>query len=151
MLSVLDEIESEKDIVDLTKFTILDVVTSEDWFGKWSAAPSWNGWKAFLAALFGLPMTPAQLTLRQGGEVLIERRYSDTLLLALLKAHRPGKFRDDGIAEKLTDEEVKMWTPKMIAAYRAGASLEEVTNAGAGLRAHASEQGSDLARGATLH
>jgi hypothetical protein len=67
MLSVLDEIESEKDIVDLTKLTILDVVTSEEWFGKWFAAPSWDGWKAFLAALFGLPMTPAQLTLRQGG------------------------------------------------------------------------------------
>jgi hypothetical protein len=61
-----------------------------------------------------------------GDEVLTETRYSDTLLLALLKAHRPGKFRDDGMEGRLTKEEARTWTPQMIAEYRAGASLDEV-------------------------
>jgi hypothetical protein len=63
MLSILEVVESEQGITDLTKLTILDVVNDPEWFGKWFAAPSWDGWKAFLAALFGLPMTPAQLRL----------------------------------------------------------------------------------------
>jgi hypothetical protein len=51
-----------------------------------------------------------------GDEVLIERRYSGTLLLALLKAHRPGKFRDDSIAEKLTDYRLTDSLPRLHAA-----------------------------------
>ena len=59
------------------------------------------------------------------GELLEERRYSDSLLLALLKAHRPGHFREDGMEGRLTLEEARTWTPEMIAAFRGGASLLE--------------------------
>jgi hypothetical protein len=43
--------------------TILDAMADPRIFGKWFASPSWNAWKAFLAALFALPMNDAQLAL----------------------------------------------------------------------------------------
>jgi len=43
--------------------TILDAMNDPRIFGKWFNAPSWNAWRAFLAALFALPMTDAQLAL----------------------------------------------------------------------------------------
>jgi hypothetical protein len=64
--------------------------------------------------------------IKVGDEVITETRYSDSLLLTLLKAHRPGKFREDGMEGRLTLEEARTWTPQMIAEFRAGASLEEV-------------------------
>ncbi len=88
---------------------------------------------------------------RKVGDRIVEyREYSDTLLMFLLKGERPQKFRDDGLEGKLTVEEARSWTPEMIAAYRAGASLEECRLLGRVLRVHASEQGSDPTRGASL-
>ena len=75
-----------------------------------------------------------------GDELVEERRYSDTLLIALLEAYRPGRFRDDGMEEKLTDEELRMWTPQQREAYRGGASIEEVRNIGYQLRLEAAKQ-----------
>jgi hypothetical protein len=41
--------------------TILEAMQDEQLFGRWFRGPSWDRWRAFLAALFGLPM---------GGEAL---------------------------------------------------------------------------------
>jgi len=41
--------------------TILDLMDSPRWFAPWFAGDGWLGWKAFLAGVFGLPMTPAML------------------------------------------------------------------------------------------
>lgn len=43
--------------------TILEAMNDPRIFGKWFAGPSWNAWRAFLAALFALPMDDAQLAL----------------------------------------------------------------------------------------
>jgi len=43
--------------------TILDVMAAADWFGPWFEGDTWAGWKAFLAALFGLPMDAALATI----------------------------------------------------------------------------------------
>ena len=45
--------------------TILEAIDDPRIFGKWFGASSWDAWRAFLAALFGLPMTPAQLAVFQ--------------------------------------------------------------------------------------
>lgn len=37
--------------------TILDTMTDPALFGRWFKGESWKAWRAFLAALFGLPMT----------------------------------------------------------------------------------------------
>jgi hypothetical protein len=42
---------------------ILDAVQNPNWFGLSFKEPSWGGWKVFLAALFGLPMTEHQADL----------------------------------------------------------------------------------------
>lgn len=42
--------------------TILDAVEDPQLFAPWFARGDWSAWTAFLAALFALPMTPAQLT-----------------------------------------------------------------------------------------
>ncbi len=85
-----------------------------------------------------------------GDKVEEYQEHSDTLLIFLLKAARPGKFRHDGMEGRLTIDEARTWTPQMIAAYRAGASLEEVRMLGRVLRMYASEQGADPTRGAPL-
>lgn len=41
--------------------TIIDVMTDPHYLGRYFRGPSWEPWKAFLCALFALPMTPAQL------------------------------------------------------------------------------------------
>jgi hypothetical protein len=38
--------------------TILALMEAADWFGPWFQGDTWAGWKAFLAAVFGLPMDP---------------------------------------------------------------------------------------------
>jgi hypothetical protein len=43
--------------------TILDAMADNRVFGEWFRGPSWNAWRAFLAALFALPMDDAQLAL----------------------------------------------------------------------------------------
>ena len=43
--------------------TILDAMDDDRVFGRWFRGPSWDAWRAFLAALFALPMTDAQLAL----------------------------------------------------------------------------------------
>lgn len=45
--------------------TILEAIDDPRIFGRWFGASSWDSWRAFLAALFGLPMTPTQLALFQ--------------------------------------------------------------------------------------
>lgn len=40
--------------------TILDLFDEPSAFGKWFSGPSWAAWRAFLAALFGLPMSAAE-------------------------------------------------------------------------------------------
>ncbi len=45
--------------------TILDAMADPKLFGRWFGGPSWRAWKAFLAALFGLPLTKPQLALYQ--------------------------------------------------------------------------------------
>jgi hypothetical protein len=45
--------------------TLLEAIDDPRIFGKWFASSSWDSWRAFLAALFALPMTPAQLALFQ--------------------------------------------------------------------------------------
>ena len=46
-------------------FDILQVMDNPELFGRWFEGPSWNPWRVFLAALFGLPMTPAQAAFYQ--------------------------------------------------------------------------------------
>ena len=47
-------------------FNILTAVEDENLFGSWfKGQESWNSWKAFLAALFALEMTPEQLKIYQ--------------------------------------------------------------------------------------
>lgn len=41
--------------------TVLDLMTSPRWFASWFAGDGWLGWKAFLAGIFGLPMTEPML------------------------------------------------------------------------------------------
>jgi hypothetical protein len=36
--------------------TILELMEAAEWFGRWFQGGTWEGWKAFLAAVFGLPM-----------------------------------------------------------------------------------------------
>lgn len=43
--------------------TILDVMTDRRLFGNQFRGASWDGWKAFLCALFAIPMPPALLAL----------------------------------------------------------------------------------------
>jgi hypothetical protein len=45
--------------------TILELMDSPGWFGSWFHGDSWDAWKAFLAGVFGLPMTPAMLRMWQ--------------------------------------------------------------------------------------
>ena len=45
--------------------TILDAMADPSLFGPWFQGKSWDAWKAFLAALFGLPMGKAGLALYQ--------------------------------------------------------------------------------------
>ncbi len=45
--------------------TILGAMADPKLFGRWFGGPSWRGWKVFLAALFGLPLTKPQLALYQ--------------------------------------------------------------------------------------
>lgn len=39
------------------RLTILDVMSHPDYFGPWFGDSSWDAWRAFLAGVFGLPMT----------------------------------------------------------------------------------------------
>lgn len=41
--------------------TILDAMDDPLLFGQWFRGPSWDAWRAFLAVLFALPLTDAQL------------------------------------------------------------------------------------------
>jgi hypothetical protein len=45
--------------------TILDAMSDPKLFGPWFRGKSWDAWRVFLAALFGLPMTPAMLGVYQ--------------------------------------------------------------------------------------
>jgi hypothetical protein len=46
--------------------TLIDAIHDRNLFAPWFCKPSWAAWFSFLAALFGLPMTPEQLdTFRQ--------------------------------------------------------------------------------------
>ena len=40
---------------------ILDALDHPQLFKKWFEAPTWEAWRAFLAALFALPMSEPQL------------------------------------------------------------------------------------------
>ena len=41
------------DPAELSRLSILDVMRDQGWFGPMFAGTSWDGWRAFLAALFG--------------------------------------------------------------------------------------------------
>ena len=41
--------------------TILDAMDDPNLFGAWFRGDTWNAWRAFLAALFALPMTDAMV------------------------------------------------------------------------------------------
>ena len=43
----------------MAELTILDAMEDPELFGAWFAEPSWDAWRAFLAAVFGLPMSEA--------------------------------------------------------------------------------------------
>ena len=47
------------------KFNILHALDDPNVFAPFFKGDSWNSWRAFLASLFALPMTPAQLELYQ--------------------------------------------------------------------------------------
>jgi hypothetical protein len=72
--------------------TILDVMSRDDYFGPWFRAPSWDVWKAFLAGVFGLPMTAAQRAL---WEHLTQRPppTSATRETVMICGRRSGKSR----------------------------------------------------------
>jgi hypothetical protein len=40
---------------------ILEVIAGERWWSRWFEEGDWSRWRAFLAAVFALPMTPEQL------------------------------------------------------------------------------------------
>jgi hypothetical protein len=47
----------------MKEITILDAMTDPRIFGPWFSDPSWDAWKAFLCALFALPMSEVQVEL----------------------------------------------------------------------------------------
>jgi len=53
------------------------------------------------------------------------REYSDTLLIFLLKAHRPEKYRENSRNE-IWNIDVRDWTDAQLEAYRAGVPLAQV-------------------------
>jgi hypothetical protein len=87
--------------------TILQVMDDPELFGGWFKGTSWDSWRAFLAALFGLPMTPTQLDLyrRYTGRttaptkqfrearLLCGRRAGKSLIAALISTYL-AIFRD---------------------------------------------------------
>jgi hypothetical protein len=44
---------------------ITEAINDPHLFKRWFEDPSWDAWRAFLAALFGLPLTDTQLTTYQ--------------------------------------------------------------------------------------
>lgn len=46
-----------------TPLTILEAMQSKKWFKPFFEGQSWEPWKAFLATLFGLPLSPQQLVI----------------------------------------------------------------------------------------
>lgn len=89
------------------KITILDAMDDAKLFGPWFRGKSWDAWRAFLCALFGLPMSEAQLELyrqhtgrttaptRQFREaqLLCGRRAGKSLIAALIAVYL-AVFRD---------------------------------------------------------
>src|SRR3989442_4633661 len=91
--------------------TILDALDDHALFGAAFAAPTWQPWRVFLAALFGLPMTDAELaTYREctGREVapaepamegfaIVGRRGGKSLIAALVAVYlaclKPHRWR----------------------------------------------------------
>ena len=81
--------------------TILEAMDHTAVFGPFFKSTSWDGWRAFLAALFGLPMDDAQLALyRQHtgrtapptaafteGELVVGRRGGKSRILALIATY----------------------------------------------------------------
>jgi hypothetical protein len=63
----------------------------------------------------------------KGRKVAKLLRYSDTLLIFLLKAHRPEKYREQMRIEHVNwSEIVKTWSDAQIEAYRKGVPLPQV-------------------------
>ncbi len=70
--------------------TILDAIADEKLFARWFRDKStWQAWRAFLAALFALPMAPEQLD-------------------RIPAMHRPHRAADDTGKRGLAD----LWTPR---------------------------------------
>jgi hypothetical protein len=81
--------------------TILEAMSHPQVFGPFFKGPSWDAWKAFLAALFGLPMDDAQLALYRThtgrttppttafseGELVVGRRGGKSRVLALIATY----------------------------------------------------------------
>jgi hypothetical protein len=82
--------------------SLLDAIEDQKLFGPWFRDPStWAAWKAFLAALFGLPMTPEQLAIYQAhtgraeaptapfreGWLVIGRRGGKSFIMALVAVY----------------------------------------------------------------
>ncbi len=54
--AALKSVRTRKLRHELTTYSILDAMSSEELFGKQFGGESWSAWRAFLAALFGLPL-----------------------------------------------------------------------------------------------
>jgi hypothetical protein len=44
---------------------IVQAISHQQWWGRWFKGEGWGSWRAFLSALFALPMTPEQLQIYQ--------------------------------------------------------------------------------------
>jgi hypothetical protein len=75
------------------RVTILQAMNSPKLFGPEFPSPDWDSWRVCLAALFGLPLTPAQLELYQqctGRQTAPTARYREAVLVV---GRRGGKSR----------------------------------------------------------
>ena len=43
--------------------SLLQAMEDPNLFGRWFSGPSWNAWKVFIAALFGLPVQANNVSL----------------------------------------------------------------------------------------
>lgn len=76
-----------------TPLTILEAMADKKWFKTFFQGPSWDGWKAFLAAVFGLAMTAEMLKTYQeftGRQAPPNRRASEAWMIV---GRRGGKTR----------------------------------------------------------
>ncbi len=72
--------------------TIIDAIQDEKLFARWfKSKATWEAWLAFIAALFGVPMTPEQLAIYQACTGRSEAPSQPLTEAWLISSRRAGK------------------------------------------------------------